>query len=241
MARRSLGAASGGPITAAEYAFQSLHDAILSGDLVAGERLTEVAVGEMLNISRTPVRDAFGRLQQAGLIEASPSNGWTVVDVKRDVTDVHLLREAIEGMAARLAAVRGSEAEHGEIMRLARQSQATDLADVTARAVLNRAFHAAIVAAAHSPRVARLSADYESILVSPHVLKRYRTEESVHTLDDHLRIAELIAARKADAAEEAMRAHLRFAFDRLMALVPPSAADEDADGMEPDGEGDGAP
>ncbi|RAI01781.1 hypothetical protein DLJ53_10265 [Acuticoccus sediminis] len=231
MVKRSLGAAPGGPVTAAEFAYQRLREAILSGELTTGERLTEVAVADMLNVSRTPVRDAFGKLQQAGLIEASASNGWTVVDVKRDVTDVHLLREAIEGMAARLAAVRGSDAEHAEIMRLARQSQATDLSDVTARAALNRAFHAAIIAAAHSPRISRLAADYESILVSPHILKRYRTEESTHALDDHVKIAELIANREPDAADDAMRAHLRFAFDRLMALAgTPAAKGRDGDG-----------
>jgi len=91
-------------------ALTELRKRILSGDLQGGARLLEVPLAEMLQISRTPVREAMSRLAEEGLLERGRSGGFVVrafgVD---DVIDAIELRGVLEGTAARLAAERGAD------------------------------------------------------------------------------------------------------------------------------------
>ena len=85
-----------------------LRDLVYSGEVAAGERLSEISVGERLGLSRTPVRAALARLEQEGLLEAIPSGGYSVrTFTAADVHDAIELRGVLEGTAARLAAERG--------------------------------------------------------------------------------------------------------------------------------------
>jgi len=89
-------------------ALARLRELIVGGELKAGERITELALVERLEVSRTPVRAALQRLQEEGLLEALPSGGYAVRDFSE--ADIHVaieLRGTLEGLAARLAAERG--------------------------------------------------------------------------------------------------------------------------------------
>jgi GntR family transcriptional regulator of vanillate catabolism len=84
----------------------SLRDAILSGELRAGERLLELALVDRLKISRTPIRFALDRLADEGLIEKN-RGGYAVRAFSSDeVRDAIRMRGVVEGMAARMAAER---------------------------------------------------------------------------------------------------------------------------------------
>ncbi|WP_137154998.1 GntR family transcriptional regulator [Rhizobium sp. FKL33] len=86
-----------------------LRDLVLTGQVEPGERLSEVALAERLNVSRTPLRAALQRLEQEGLITPNPSGGYAVRSFSRqDVVDSIELRGVLEGTAARLAAERGA-------------------------------------------------------------------------------------------------------------------------------------
>ena len=95
----------------------ALRDLILSGELKAGERLSELAIVDRLGVSRTPVRTALLRLEEEGLLEAIPSGGYTVRHFSEaDIFDAIETRGTLEGLAARLAAERGpSPGQIGEI------------------------------------------------------------------------------------------------------------------------------
>lgn len=86
----------------------SLRDAILSGELRAGERLLELALVDRLKISRTPIRFALDRLADEGLIEKR--NGGYVVRAftSQEIRDAIRIRGVLEGMAVRVAAERES-------------------------------------------------------------------------------------------------------------------------------------
>ncbi|MDH6267406.1 GntR family transcriptional regulator of vanillate catabolism [Rhizobium sp. SG_E_25_P2] len=86
-----------------------LRDLVLTGQVEPGERLSEVALAERLNVSRTPLRAALQRMEQEGLITLIPSGGYAVRSFSRqDVIDAIELRGVLEGTAARLAAERGA-------------------------------------------------------------------------------------------------------------------------------------
>jgi GntR family transcriptional regulator of vanillate catabolism len=89
-----------------------LRELILSGEIQPGERLLEVALVEHLSVSRTPIRAALARLAEEGLLEKMPNGGYAVREfTERDIHDAIAIRGELEGMAARLAAERGVEAQ----------------------------------------------------------------------------------------------------------------------------------
>jgi len=89
-------------------ALMALRDMIMNGQLTAGERLYEVSLSRRIGISRTPLREALGRLEQEGFLDRVPSGGFIVRTFSfNDVFDSIELRGVLEGTAARLAAERG--------------------------------------------------------------------------------------------------------------------------------------
>ena len=84
--------------------FQKLREDILSGKYKEHEELKEVAIGEELGVSRTPVREAFRQLELEGLIRIVPNKGAYVTGITaKDVKDIYMIRSLLEGLCARLA------------------------------------------------------------------------------------------------------------------------------------------
>ncbi|NMA98157.1 MAG: GntR family transcriptional regulator [Phyllobacteriaceae bacterium] len=131
-----------------QRALMGVRDLVISGDIRAGSRLSEVALAEKLGISRTPLRAALARLEQEGLVEAIPSGGFAVRSFTReDVIDAIELRGVLEGTALRLAAERGvAPARMNELQRILNELDRTQAGDLEAmdfdRYVdLNATFH----------------------------------------------------------------------------------------------------
>jgi GntR family transcriptional regulator of vanillate catabolism len=103
-----------------QRALMGVRDLIVSGEIRAGSRLSEVALAERLGISRTPLRAALARLGQEGLVDTIPSGGYAVRSFTReDVIDAIELRGVLEGTGLRLASERGvAPARLGELHRL---------------------------------------------------------------------------------------------------------------------------
>ena len=82
-----------------------LRDAIVTGAIPAGARVTEIQVSEQLNLSRATVRQAFRQLANEGLLNLVPYTGWTVLALSaHDVWELYTLRSAVERLAAQLLA-----------------------------------------------------------------------------------------------------------------------------------------
>ena len=98
--------------TLAEQVFRRLSAAILSGELAPGAKISEPALAKQYGVSRGPLREALHRLQERKLITRSPNQGPRVVKPSAAVlAELFMVREALEGMAARLAATNASDAE----------------------------------------------------------------------------------------------------------------------------------
>lgn len=211
------------PKRAGELAYDRLRRAILEGEFRPGERLTETGTAALLGVSRTPVREAFARLAKDGLLRAGRGGGVEVADPGQELLELYFIREAVEGCAARLAAMRASQAEVEAISAAATASRRPAPGAVEERARLNRDFHLLIAAAGQAPRVERLVSEYRDLFSSARTLRSYSPTETRALQRDHSRIAEAIARRDPDGAEAAMREHLR----RAYAAVLKSAAASD--------------
>ncbi|WP_439815073.1 GntR family transcriptional regulator [Zavarzinia sp. CC-PAN008] len=207
------------PKSTTVQAYERLRRAIIDGEFQPGERLTELGIAALFGVSRTPVRESLARLAVDGLVRAMPGGGMEVVDPYQELVDIYHIREAIEGCAARLASVRASDAERAEIRRLAQATLDAEDADVETRARLNREFHSAIAAASHAPRLERLVADYREFFASPRMLRAYRAAETQQLKHDHTLIADALTGNDPDAAEAAMRAHLRTAYHGVLTVT----------------------
>lgn len=139
-----------------------LRDLVLGGAIAAGERLSEMSISEQIGISRTPVREALGRLEHEGLLEQLPTGGYMVRTFTfEDVIDAIELRGVLEGTVARLAAERGPDP-----VRLARMREivsaldkviavGAEAMDFDAYSELNSEFHECLAQLAGSDTIRR--------------------------------------------------------------------------------------
>ena len=136
-----------------QQVLDKLREAIINGSLAPGERLVEGEMAERLGTSRTPVREAFIRLEQEGLIENLPNRGGFVKDfTAADVREIFQLRAALEGMAWQLAAERMAE-EHLQFLEdlLGQQREAIAKGDNSGLLKLDSQFHQYILKVAGEP------------------------------------------------------------------------------------------
>ncbi|MCW2760111.1 MAG: transcriptional regulator, GntR family [Marmoricola sp.] len=196
---------------AAESAYATLRQEILSGSRSMGERLREEEVGAAIGISRTPVREAFRRLAAEGLIEYEPNRGVKIASWSaRDVDEIFHIRELLEPYACRLVASRGQvdfDRLEGFATDMEREAAGTppDLGKISE---LNNLFHSQIVLAAENDR---LVAIHRSVVHVPLVMStfgKYTATELAASMSQHRDIVAALSAQDPDWAEAAMRAHL---------------------------------
>lgn len=206
-----LGAGDGsqrGHRTLAEKAFDTLHSAIISGQLRPGARLPIEELAELLEMSPMPIREAVRRLDAAGLVENIPHRGARVTELSiRDLAEAYEARLALEVLAIRRAAERFTAAQAAEARRcLAQLIQFADELSVAASHAHSR-FHFSLYEAAGSAWLLRL------ILPVWETSERYCQEApDVRRLAErsveHEEILAACEAHDADRAAAALHDHL---------------------------------
>ena len=206
-------------------AFERLEQAIMTGELKPGERLSETTLAKRYGISRGPLREAIGRLEGRNLVERVANLGARVISLRNDeLIDLLVIRESLEGMACRLAATRIKPAELKRLQKMLEQ-HAQDDAVVSGRGYFQGGgdldFHYRIVKASGNARLFQM---LDEELYS--LLRLYRQRLSTRpgrpkqALEEHRRVLAALEARDPDAAEAAMRAHIqssRASLERHMA------------------------
>lgn len=191
-----------------EFVLGELKDAVRRGRYQPGQRIREAEVAAWLGVSRTPVREAFRRLQSDGLIRLAPWRGAVVAELDRgQVIELYAMRRALEGTAAALAARHATEAEIAVFFELLRRD-ATPGLGVKQRTRINRLFHQALYRAAHN----RYLLQALNALADSLALLKSTTYEMPGRPDaarlEHMEIAEAIRDRDPEAAEQATRSHI---------------------------------
>ena len=102
-------------VSLADQVFEKLETDILSGEFARGDILTENKLCEKLGVSRTPIREALRRLEQENLIKVTGKGICVLGITEKDLKDIFLIRQNIEGLAASLAAENCSEEDLQEL------------------------------------------------------------------------------------------------------------------------------
>lgn len=212
-------------------ALTEIRQRILSGEFQGGERLFEVPLAEMLNISRTPVREAMSRLVEEGLLERAKSAGFAVRTFGiEDVVDAIELRGVLEGTAARLAAERGVDPkkleEITQIVSDLDKCFEDDEVDFDCYSKGNAAFHKALAELAGSKiiereleRVVRLPFASPSAFLPDKVQIEKRRASLSYAQAQHREILAAIRDREGARAEALAREHARTARRDLVDVV----------------------
>ncbi|MCA1769137.1 MAG: GntR family transcriptional regulator [Halomonas sp.] len=217
-------------MTAADRVYQIIKTRILNGQYPAGSYVREATIGQELELSRTPIREALRRLVSDGWVEAIPHHGARVVAwTQRDVEEVFELRVLLEPQVVRRAAPRINAECLTALDDLAEQMEALcesgDDASVDEIAQLNNRFHAELVAAADSPRLQRLLETIVQIPVSRRSFHRYTRSELHCSMQHHRELIRALSLGDGEWAASVMRAHILAA---RAAQLRPAAGDEEA-------------
>jgi len=212
--------------TVAAAAYRQLREAILDGRISMGSRINEAELAAQWQVSRTPIRDALRRLEAEGLVEASPGRGMIVPTLSRaDVEELYVLRESLEGMAARLAAERATPSVLAHLNTLLKAYGAALKRDDLAQLVqVDAALHDAVAQMAQHRRIEQAARVARLRLHRIHARSFALRGRAGRTFREIATLVAAIRTRNPARAESSMRAHLAglradllAAFDELTA------------------------
>ncbi|UFZ08233.1 GntR family transcriptional regulator [Bradyrhizobium ontarionense] len=196
-------------VSLGEAVFRALCRALENGVYRSGDRLREDEVAQKLDVSRTPVREAFGKLTAKGWVQPAGGRGLVVRSLDQsEILELYAMREILEGAAARLAAQYAAPAEIAALRDI-HESFAAGVAGAAELARLNRLLHGAIQRAA---RNRYLDAALEDMHVAIALLgtTTFAAEGRPATAAaEHGELIDAIAARDPDRAETIARSHIR--------------------------------
>ncbi len=192
---------------------KALSDGILDGTLIPGERLVEAAIAEQMNVSRGPVREAIFNLEREGLVTSIPRRGAFVSEWSmRDFEELSSLRMALEGLSARLAAIKITPEQikelEGTIDALSR------CVDLDKSVKLDQSFHCQLAVAADNASLLEILSGMQ--MKTTIFIRMTRPKDGVVTSnnlvsigDEHRSILEAVRIGDPDLAEQRMREHVK--------------------------------
>jgi DNA-binding GntR family transcriptional regulator len=215
--------------TVTTAATEHLREQIVCGSVHPGETLPESQVGEMLGVSRAPIREALTSLEREGLVEFDRRGTARVCEFDlEDVRELGLMRMVLEPAASRLAAERRPEAGLDAIEKNLRAlKKVSRLEDVTR---LDLDFHRLIFAAAGNKRLRRawenLLAQFSLVMRRFHESLEQRVQTSTVrdlTIRAHTKLFQAIRSGSPEEAEALARQHTTYwlaEFSQSKAFAP---------------------
>jgi DNA-binding GntR family transcriptional regulator len=207
-------------------AYRAIRDAIVDGTLAPGERLNDHDLVEWLGVSRTPVREALARLEQAGLVQTKPGRYTMVSPLDlRAVRNAHSVTAAMHELAVR-EALPGLSAAELESMSEANARFAVALRrdDADAATAADDEFHGVLVAASANDALREVLERYTPVLRRLERL-RFSSLGGRDSVAQHDGIIALCRAGDVDGAARATRAN----WETLAHLIDDLAGDDHGD------------
>jgi DNA-binding GntR family transcriptional regulator len=232
------------PQTLSRQVYQQLLRQIFSGELTPGSPLREAELSAQLGVSRTPVREALGRLSEYGVVESRPNHGCVVCRLGREqLIHLHEVREALEGMAIELACGKLTDADFAYLDELAEAARdQSSLNYFSACDEFDVKLHGMIAERSGNPILAReirklhemtllIHDQLETVLIGGH---RVDPEEQWELRSigwrEHVKIVAALKSKKPDRCRESMVAHIRSASQYKARLLPPADSRPDGNG-----------
>ena len=200
--------------------FNRIREDILSGKYKEHEELKEVAIGEELGVSRTPVREAFRQLELEGLIQIIPNKGAYVTGITtKDVKDIYMIRSYLEGLCARWAT------EYISNEQMAEMEENIFLSEFHASkghyeqmAEMDNRFHEILYESCNSKMLEHLLKDFHQYVLRVRKKTLANSERSVQSNLEHHMLMEAIKDKDVDRAEQLANEHMIKAYENMVKL-----------------------
>ena len=215
---------------------KKLHRSSLSGDaysfvrelFVNGDRYNpgdKISVEELsreLGVSRTPLWGAINRLEAEGIVEIVPRQGVYLINYDPDrAIEIYVAREALEGMAARLAAEKITDRQLAALKaNIDEQREYLNSGDVDRYYAAALEFHEQIVRVAQNRTLERLLVSILAQIRAMRVQRKYIPMHLPQSCDDHERVLEALRLRDPDRAEREARSHIRDLTEEIRRVLP---------------------
>ena len=197
-----------------------IREQIKRGLITPGQRLVEADLVNDTGAARAKVREALRRLQIEGLVAIAPFRGASVRRLDRaEIAQIYAVREALEGLAARLAATQGAAVDRSDLKTVQAELDRYETArDTAGFADANLRWHSVLLRLAGNP-VLTESLDRLKTPILRLLIRTFHSPDIVEQADATLRrVTEAVMAGDGDAAEAAMRAHVRGGLAVIAAL-----------------------
>lgn len=209
---------------AGERVLEHVRQMLAAGHLTSGDRINEAEIAASLGISRGPVREAIMRLSSSGLLVTAPNVGSRVVTLDETAARaLYEVREALEGLSARLAAERMSDAERRHLKEMLdghMAAMADKESDAYPAGSSDWDFHLAILKGSRNDVAWRICGsdlrDLFALLRAQHGKAAGRGRRA---LQEHFWVCDAIINGEADLAGTLMVQHIRSSRDNLIGLM----------------------
>ena len=205
------------PTSLTEWTYRYLKEKILNLEIAPGEQIHINEFAEKLEISRTPIREAFLRLMADGLIEVRPRVGYFVTEItEQDICELFEIRELVEARAAKKATGMLSDEDLTEMQNILDESnQAVKKGNLDVFIKNDVKFHGYLERCIQNNH---MRAFIDSIMDLTHrerIMSTQMPENVEQTLIEHQRILDGLKKRDANLAEWFMGEHLSKVCERL--------------------------
>lgn len=193
-----------------EVVLEFLREAIFSGHFKPGDHLVERELSELLDISTTPIKEAFRILEHEGLVKTVPRKGTYVSEIlDTSIEEVMMLRAVLEGFAANLAAKKITDEEMTVLERQIKvMKELTEARDAEKLVEENYKFHQLIREAAKSPMILKM---VNNVVAFDNAFRKRalkNTREIEEGFQEHYAIFKAIVNRNGTQAEQLMKNHI---------------------------------
>jgi DNA-binding GntR family transcriptional regulator len=197
--------------------YLQLRDYVLCGAIAVGDRLDEISLARQLGVSRTPLREAIGKLVKEGLVEHRPFQGNFVRNFSlQEIQDLFEVRAALEGLAARLA-VQKLPDDGLDVLKaiLDEVRDALEHGDLATYATADRRFHATIAQYSQNPTLIEMLDQLSAKIQTARVLANRDHGVVQRTAHERPLILAALAARDGDEAGRLLELHIKGVADSL--------------------------
>ncbi len=193
-----------------DVVFNTLRQAIITGEFAPGERLMEIALANRLGVSRTPVREAIRKLELEGLVVMIPRKGAEVAKItEKDLRDVLEVRSSLEELAAELATERMNDEIKGKLEKaLQNFKEAIESENNAAIADSDVEFHDVIFEATGNARLIQIISNLREQIYRYRLEYVKDTEYHVTLLKEHQELVKAMSAGKKEEARKIMKKHI---------------------------------
>jgi len=210
--------------TLSAQVFETIKAQIIEGDIEQGSKITEDGLAKQFGVSRGPLREALRQLESARLIVRVPHAGIRVVTLTQELmADIYTVREALEGMSARLAAQHMSEQSIAELWQLL-ETHEVEIANKDGKHYFQNEgdldFHYRIATSSNNQWLTELlSSELYQLLRMCRRRSSQVPNRPERALREHRQIVQAIENRDAELAELLMRRHISGAWEQVKQVL----------------------